>query len=200
MIDRVTLKLGAGVVALALGGLLLGVAPSVRTLKGLNRDIAHVKSLFTLEEDKPAELEKRAERLSEARRLTREHIKPIPAQGDVAGLVRGLSVYLNSLGVHSREMTTGAPVVMGDVVARPMSLTMHADFKSVYAVVEHVEALPRLVRVRRVRIGRDRGADLGEPIIKAELLLEVLYTEDPKDEAASIALLADAMDTQGGEP
>ncbi|TVQ60249.1 MAG: hypothetical protein EA379_08555 [Phycisphaerales bacterium] len=199
MIDKVTLRLGAGLAVLALAGVMLGVLPSVRTLRSLNSDIAHIRSLFTLEEDRPAELALRAASLEEARRLTRKHTKPIPAQGDVAGLIRGLSVFLDELGVQSREVATGTPAKLGDVVAMPMSLTMTADFMSVYAVIEHVESLPRLVRVRRVRIARDRGADIGSPIIKAELMLEVLYTDDPQEEAEALALLAEEPGIVAGQ-
>lgn len=174
--NKASVKLGAGVGALALVGMVFGVMPSIRVVQELDAQTQRVRSTFTNVADRPAELQKRAASLEEARLLTVRHTKPIPAQGDVAGLIRGLSVSLDEMGINTREIATGAPSKFDDIIAMPMSLTMHADFRSIHNVIAHIESLPRLVRVRHVRIGRDSRADIGSTTLKAELMLEVIYT------------------------
>lgn len=200
MISKPNLKLGAGVLTLTLVGLLGGVIPAVNAVRSLDEQIARVRSSFTNVADRPQELQKRAASLEDARLLTVRHTKPIPAQGDVAGLIRGLSMTLDEMGITTREIATGAPGRIGDVVAMPMSLTMHADFRGIHAVIAHIESLPRLVRVRHVRIGRDSRADVGSTILKAELMLEVIYTtEGAEEDRAALEPVAIAP-TKGAEP
>ncbi|MBL0922561.1 MAG: type 4a pilus biogenesis protein PilO [Phycisphaerales bacterium] len=97
--------------------------------------------------------------------------KPIPAQGDIAEFVRGLVTYLDRIGVVDRSIATGTPARENDVMAAPMTLTMTGDFMAVFATLEHVESLPRLVRVSRMKLELRKDG-----LLKADLSLDVLFT------------------------
>lgn len=185
------MKLGLGllgVLAAGVGGL---IAPSASAVRSADRAIAAAASELGQLPERPAQLERQSQALAKAVAFEKEHIKPIPQQGDIAGLVRGLSVYLDRLGVRSREIATGAPTRSGGLVSLPISLTMRGDFASAYAVLEHVDALPRLIRARRLRIawekpGEARGAErqaaaaLEANLLKVEILLEVIVASEPE--------------------
>ena len=203
MIEPREIRLGAGLVALAAIGAVAAVVPSWRMVRHAESAIAVARSELGSLGERPAQLERQAAALAAAAAFAREHTKPIPMQGDVAGLVRGVSQYLDELGVRTREIATGAPVRAGGLICMPLSLTMRADFESVFAVLERVASMPRLIRARRLRLaweGLDasgkppaalaESAALSSPTLKAEILLEIILAADETPDQKS----------QGGKP
>ncbi len=182
MIRRRAAHLAAGLLAAGAIGAGLFVYPAWRAARGVRRDIASAHRRIGQIVDRPAQLARRQEAIAALARFEAEHTKPLPPQSDVAGLIRGLSVYLDELAIPSREVATGAPVRTGAITVMPMTLTMRCDFLSACAVVARIESLPRLIRVRRFRLAHDAG-DTGAPDrsapLKAEVLLEVLSMDAP---------------------
>lgn len=194
MISAPDLRKALGLAALAALGVAAAVLPSARMVRKADSAIRAANAELGQLSARPAQLEAQAAALAAAAAYARQHTKPIPAQGDVAGLVRGLSVYLDDLGVKSREVATGVPVRAGGLVCMPMSLTMRSDSAAVLAVLRHVESLPRLTRLRRLKISVDKPADTppvsaehasdgpsGSPLVKSEILLELIFTADAAD-------------------
>lgn len=182
MIQRRTTRLAAGLLGAATAGAGLLVYPAWRAAASVRVEIAQAQRQIGSRDDRPAELERERETLVRLEAFAAEHTRPLPGQSDVASLVRGLSVYLDELGIASREVATGTPTRSGPITVMPMTLTMRCDFLGACAVVVHVESLPRLVRIRRFRLAHEKGdsaeASLSAPL-KAELLLEVLSADAP---------------------
>ncbi len=171
--NRRSFQIGIAWVALVAAGLGLGVLPGLKNLRRANQDIHQARSALAAAADRPAALERNEASLQGLRDFAELNSKPIPEHGDIAEFVRGLVTYLNQIGVEDRSIATGTPARENDIMAAPMTLTMTADFMAVFATLEHVESLPRLVRVSRLKLELK-----GDGLLKADLSLDVLFTGD----------------------
>ncbi len=168
--SRRSVQIAMAWVALVAAGLGLGVLPGLKNLNRANHDIHQARSALAAASDRPAALERNEATLAGLREFAEANSKSIPAQGDIAEFVRGLVTYLNKIGVDDRSIATGTPARENDIMAAPMTVTMTGDFMAVYATLEHVESLPRLVRVSRLKLELKSGG-----ILKADLSLDVLF-------------------------
>lgn len=187
-------RLGGGLGLMTIALLVGGVIPSWHALHANRVRIASVRAHAGAVTDHAEELRIRDERLRGLIAFAHEHTRPMPAQHDMAGLVRSISTFLDTVGVTSREIAAGQPVKTGAISALPISLTMKADFLSACAVVAHVESFPRLIRIRRLKVSRDRAGDGGlstSAPIAVELLLEAV-TCDSCPDVDALAYPADA--------
>ncbi len=168
--NRRSLQIGFAWLALVAAGLGLGVLPASNSLRNASSDIQRARSALEAASDRPAALERNDATLAGLRAFAEANSKPIPTEGDIAEFVRGLVTYLDRIGVQDRSISTGTPARENDILAAPMTLTMTSDFLGVFATLEHVESLPRLVRVSRLKLElRPDGA------LRADMALDVLF-------------------------
>lgn len=171
------------VVACSMAGL---VWPNVSRVRVLDVEIEHLRRDLSRPMMGPEEVERLAYRINELKRQGEARMTPIPAESDVAGLMTSLSETLDGLGLPSREMTTGQPQELAEASSLPMSVVVSGPFPSIYRVVRHVEALPRLVRVQRLRVTSPRaeqGSVDRSGAVRADLMIEVFYS--PREVSAA---------------
>lgn len=176
MIEQRTIRLIGGWLALIGAGVGIGVVPASGGLARTERDVARARIAVQAAKDRPAELERRRAELEAMREFAEAYTKPIPGQGDIAGLVRGLAIYLDERGVPEREIGTGSAAPDAGALAMPMSLAMRADFSTICSTITHIESLPRLVRLSRLKIERDIQKGRPTGLLRAELSLDVLFS------------------------
>lgn len=183
-------KLIAGVVVLAALALVLGVWPNVKGLERLGETRADLVSRVERSDDGDAALERLAGELGEHKLDARVRLRPIPEDGDVGGLIRAMSDEFAQLGLGRPEIKTGRPIEHDDAMALPMTVEIRGTFLNIADVIQWVESLDRLVRVRKVRIESPRSgtaeSDFSE-VLEAELVLDVFYAprfESPLEPAA----------------
>lgn len=179
MIRKADLWLAAGWAGLVAAGVGLLIVPGVREDSRLRKEIDGL----TAELAKPANGPEVIERLSMDLRTLREFGKgrmtPIPAESDVAGLMKSLSTTLQELGLDQRDVTTRSPKVLEDASSMPMSVTLSGPFPRIYEALAGIESLPRLVRMERLRISQDEarsGKFDRTGRVRAELSVEAFFS------------------------
>ena len=101
--------------------------------------------------------------------------------------MRRMSVMFDDAGLQAPQLTTGVPQEDVGAIAMPMTIIAEGDFVALVDAITAIESLPRLVRVRRVRLASDsdrRGAPIDRSgTIRADLQLDVFYAPfDPDEE------------------
>jgi len=171
-------KLWGGLAAVAALGLGLGVYPNLKGADRLARQAAELEQRVQRSDDGAAALERLRETLATREAEARRLLRPIPADGDVGGLIRGMSEAFERLGLGKPEIKTGRPIDHEDAMGLPMTVEVRGDFLKLMGAVAWLEGLDRLVRVRKARFETptaSAGAPLfGDPL-EGELTIDVYY-------------------------
>lgn len=100
-------------------------------------------------------------------------IREIPAGPDLPGLMERISQTIASLPLEGQTFTRGGETTIGTRVGVGLNVETAGRFDGVFELLRRVEALPRLVRVREVRVQRPAKDALGR--IEATVSLEAFY-------------------------
>lgn len=188
-----TLQLAVAWVALA--ALLGGVAiwPRWRAVTRLERRSAGLAQMINEADDVNTQIRVLTEWMLEIEERVGASTTPIPEESGVAELVRDLTDKFRELGITDREITTGAPSMGEQSAALPMTIVMRGSFTSVLASIRWIESLPRLVRIRRIRIDRADDWSLDTPRVTAELLLDAFFDPKPIPESVDLTSVIEAQ-------
>lgn len=182
MKDRTTAVLSAGFLALAGAGAGLLVWPAYAGMRGHSREIARLRTELAKPTSDPEVIAALASELESLRALGEARMTPIPLDADIAGLMEDLSGALEGLGIDRREITTGSTKLFDEASSLPVSVSLQGEFLKVYGLVRHLEELPRLVRVERLRVSTGQGGAVTAGAggdLRAEINLEVFFA--PRD-------------------
>lgn len=174
---------------LALAGLLGGalVWPRWRTVTSLERRSVGLAQMINEADDVNEQIRVLTEWMLEIEERVRASTTPIPEESGVAELVRDLTDKFRELGITDREITTGAPSMGEQSAALPMTVIVRGSFTSVLESIRWIESLPRLVRIRRIRIDRAKDWGLDSPRVSAEFLLDAFFDPKPVPEGVDLA-------------
>lgn len=149
-------------------GLLLGLGllayPSYRRAWTINHEIEQLAHrVEELGSDNLA-IERLEQDLVEREAIVETSLKRIPAAPDVAGLIRHLSLPVDGRRVVDQTFTAGQVKAIeslpsGQLRALPVTIDMIAEFDSVFATLQSIEKLDRLLRTMSVRMSRDDKLD-----------------------------------------
>lgn len=186
---RADMVLLGGLIAVVCAGAAVGVAPRIRQRAWLGSEIERLEIELARPTGGPEVVSRLAEDLDQLRRFGEGRMTPIPRDADMAGLMGALSAALAQQGIDRRDIVTRDPRAMDGAWALPVSMTMEAPFESVYAALSGIEALPRLVRIERLKVSRNRpdakGAiDRGDAI-RAEVAISAFFNPSVPNQAPS---------------
>ncbi len=177
--------LACGLAALAGVGWFGLVSPALRSIERLRLEEQDLRARVERADNGAATLARMRRDLAQASVEAEGVVVPIPADSDVATLVRRLSERLDKLGVREREITTGAAAAAEDLSSMPMSVRIQGPFLSVHEALRWIESLPRLVRVQRLRVDADKGQGAIPGFTRAELMFDAFYSpSEPQGSAA----------------
>lgn len=171
----------------ALGG--LAVWPRYRAIRQQEARSVALAQMIEEADDVNAQIRELTEWMIEIEARVRAATTPIPRDSGVADLMRDLTDKFRELGITEREVTTGAPSNGAEASALPMTVMARGSFMSVLESIRWIESLPRLVRIRRIKIDRARGWTPGDPRVSAELLLDAFFDPRPIPENVDILSL-----------
>lgn len=187
--------IATGLAITIVGGWLL-VVPQLREASTLRAEATELRSRTEGVGDLSAVREERTAERDRERARCAIGMKRIPAEPDVAGLMRRLSLPVDGVGVRDQTFTAGVPRpaiedrrtpersggsgLDAAEQALPLTVDLVARFDSVFALLRSAERLPRLVRVRAIRmaVAEQRSDDEpvdGSPMVSATVDLEVIY-------------------------
>lgn len=176
---RGDLWLGAG--WLAMTGVAVGliVMPAAKARTAEIAEIARLRAEYSKPFNGPEVVERLTNDLSTLKQFGEGRMTPIPEESDIAGLMGSLSATLAELKLDQRDITTRTAKSLEGASVMPVAVTLFGPFERVYEAIGRIEALPRLVRVGRLRITSDdaaSGAKRGRSgLVKAELTIDAFY-------------------------
>lgn len=175
---RGDLWLGAG--WLAMTGVVVGlvVLPAARSRTTEIAEVARLRAEYSKPFNGPEVVERLTSDLSTLKQFGEGRMTPIPEESDIAGLMGSLSATLSELKLDQRDITTRVAKSLEGASVMPVAVTLFGPFERVYEAIGRIEALPRLVRVGRLRITTDdaSGGKRGRSgLVKAELTIDAFY-------------------------
>ena len=171
--------LGGGLALFLVIGFVLTILPQLRSTARAQAEIGGFEAELAEQNTGPETIALLRERLDTLEQIGENRITPIPQEADLAGLMRRMSEMFNADGIDPPQLTTGVPQQDKGAMSMPMTVVAEGSFLPLSEAIASIEALPRLVRVRRVRLATDASrrrqhVDRDEPV-RADLLLDVFY-------------------------
>ena len=170
-------------VVTVLGGLLL-VWPNYRHAAAINAQLAELEMKISKSSTHEAVLQELDRQLDEARGRIDGELKSIPESADVEVLVGKLSLPTDGVAVRDQQITAGQAGNASQnpdsaAMALPVTVEMHAQFDSIFALLTAAESMQRLVRIAGVHLSRgnepEQLNDDGSPVLTATITLEAIY-------------------------
>jgi Tfp pilus assembly protein PilO len=197
------------------GSVGLFIWPNYMEASRLKGEAAALQQQIADLEHRSTALETLAQTLAQLQQRVQQECKTIPASADLATLIRRLSQEVDRVNVVDQTFTAGSPadativppaaggkssggagsggVAKSALQAMPLTVDMEANFDSVFALLQRVESLDRLVRVASVRIGlgtNRTGSGNSRtsapavrpdstPVLRASIGLEAIYDPAP---------------------
>lgn len=158
------------------------IVPGYRESRRLSNEIGAYEAELRKPNSGPEVIGRLNEELETLRSLADRRMTPIPEGSDVAGLIGDLSAMLDEVGLASREITTGQSESLQEASAMPMTVTLRGAFPAVAEAVHRIESLPRLVRVKRLRVSSNqpRNGEVDRSgSVRADILIDVFFA--PRD-------------------
>lgn len=184
-----------GTVKLALAWLALAVLagaalwPRWKAISRLEARSVELAQMIEQADDVNTQMRLLTEWMMDIEQRVRASTTPIPRDSGVSELVRDLTDRFDELGVVEREITTGAPSPGEDASTLPMTIAARGSFTSVMKSIGWIESLPRLVRIRRIKITRARDWTPEAPRVAAEILLDAFFNPTPIPERVDLTSL-----------
>ncbi len=175
---RSDLWLGAGLLGMA--GLAFGlfIMPAAKNRSAESVEVERLRAEYAKPFNGPEVVERLTGDLTTLKQFGEGRMTPIPEESDIAGLMGKLSSTLAELKLDQRDITTRVARSLDGASVMPVAVTLYGPFERVYEAIGRIEALPRLVRVGRLRITTDgaSGADRSRSgLVKAELTIDAFY-------------------------
>jgi Tfp pilus assembly protein PilO len=153
-----------------------------------NYRIANLASVHALElenrieqlERRQVEVEKMHQDYIAMQEQVRLDCKRVPSSPDTAQIVKALSLEVDGQYVYDQSFTAGASSTRfqqeGGFANQPLAVTLHADFESIFTVLQNVESMNRLIRVSSLRITSTKVGENGEmPVLEAAIGLHAMF-------------------------
>jgi Tfp pilus assembly protein PilO len=109
-----------------------------------------------------------------------DECKQVPSTPDMSQIVKTLSLEVDGRHVLDQSFTAGSitahPKLENVFEVQPLAVTLHADFESIFTVIQNVESMNRLVQISSVRVSRkEADADKTAPVLEAAIGLHAMY-------------------------
>jgi Tfp pilus assembly protein PilO len=171
--------LAVGLVLVALLGAGVAIVPKLSAASVARAEIEGFEAELAEPNAGPEAIAMLEERIEIMSAIGEDRITPIPERADLADLMRRLSQMFESAGIEPPQLTTGVPEQEKGVMAMPMTIVASGGFTALAETIGRIEALPRLIRVQRVRLATDASRGSGDidraAPVRADLLLDVFY-------------------------
>ncbi|MBC8200798.1 MAG: type 4a pilus biogenesis protein PilO [Planctomycetes bacterium] len=138
-------------------------------------------------ERRRVEVEKMHQDLKALQTQVQSEYKSVPHAPDTAQIVKALSLEVDGQYVHDQSFTAGAAAAHfqqdDGFQVQPLAVTLHADFDSIFSVIQKVESMQRLIRVSSLHISAGQDQSESEmPILEAAIGLHAMYDNTRGDQ------------------
>jgi Tfp pilus assembly protein PilO len=164
-------SLAVATVLLVAGFYLVGYRPQDRRQKELTAMLAERQRDLKASKTQTRILPQVATEVDRLRARLERSKKSIPKQQDLAPFIREVT-QLGQQASLRKPLIEPKPAVRGPRVSElPISLTFDGDFVNVYSFLRNVEEMPRLTRIRQMKItGKDKTGQ-----VRGQVLLNIYF-------------------------
>jgi len=131
------------------------------------------------------EVEQMRSDYNDLKRQVTAECKLVPLTPDMSQIVQALSLEVDGQKVLDQSFTAGMTSLKpkrDGFSVQPLAITLHADFDSIFSVIQNVESMNRLVRVSSIRLTRKESeADISTPALEAAIGLHAMYNNEEVD-------------------
>ena len=167
-----------GVITLVLvAGLVVGWIPANNAIKQHKQELSTLKSKLAKHQMQTADLAKVSMKVKQLKSELDSAPKQLSKEVELASLLRQLSSNLQTQQVADQTIITRSMERGEDFNLMPLRLTFKTDYVSVFAFLQTVEKMPRLMHLSRLEIEntKDRTAE-GLPMCKVSIDLNAFFT------------------------
>lgn len=155
------------------------IVPNYKSAEQATAESGNLEVRIQQLELRQVEVEKMRSDYQDLKNQMNAECKHVPSTSDMSQIVQALSLEVDGLNVLDQSFTSGMasmkPIGEG-FSAQPLAVTLHADFDSIFAVIQNVESMNRLVRVSSIRMTRKESeANVSAPALEASIGLLAMY-------------------------
>ena len=155
------------------------IMPNYKNAERASIETANLEERIQQLELRQAEVEKMRVEYENLRQKVNSECKRVPTTPDMSKIVQALSLDVDGQKVLDQSFTAGSTSLKTTIdrfSVQPLAVTLHADFESVFSVIQNVESMNRLVRISSVRMTRkEADQDSTLPALKAAIGLHAMY-------------------------
>ena len=171
-----------------LGSLVLAM-PNYRSAAAHHHEVAELESKVRNLDELTALASELTVMLDDAKARMQHDRRMIPESPGVADLVRRLSISSDRYNVDDQTFTTGRNSLLlkseqSEIRASmlPITVEMEGGFDAVFAILQAAETVEQLVRIKDVKIHRQKKDAIDESSLTATVQLEAVYSSGPLQE------------------
>jgi len=146
--------------------------PNHRAVGDLQQQIKQAQVQINTIESASPDLSKLAQRVSDIRAKLDQANRVIPAADEQADLLRQLSEHIKSLDLTEPTITTRSTVSGSQYATLPIQVSFEGSSVAALQFINRVEHMPRLVRVKRMKLELDRNP---QALVMADFDLESFF-------------------------
>ncbi len=155
------------------------IVPNYKNAEQASLESSKLESRIQQLELRQAEVEKMRLDYQESKEHVNSNCKLVPETPDMSRIVQALSLEVDGLKVLDQSFTAGNSSMKtpkDGFSVQPLAVTLHADFDSIFSVIQNVESMNRLVRVSSIRLTRkESDSDSTAPALEAAIGLHAMY-------------------------
>lgn len=166
-------KYGGILALLAIGSFLLFVWPPMTRRAAIDQRLEILNARTSQAERDEAALVAAEARLADLSRRVELELREIPREGNAPWLHRSISQSIESLPLQLVNLTWGQETAIGTKIGLGVNIETTGGFDAIFALLERVEAMPRLVRVDELKLVRISDGE--QPQVRADLKLKAFH-------------------------
>ena len=156
------------------------IVPNYQNAKHASLGAMELENRIERLERRQVEVEKMNHDYLAKEKQVQSNFKNVPSSPEMAQIVKSLSLEVDGQYVHDQSFTAGAsslkPEQDGGFAVQPLAVLLHADFDSIFSVIQNVESMNRFIRISSLRItANDVENDGNMPVLEAAIGLHAMY-------------------------
>lgn len=176
-IDKMQMRTGMIIAGLAVAYAGLLWWPAHRHIRSLEAQITENEQALGIARDRTDGLAKLANEVNKLRAEVAGSNKEIPDQGEMAAMLRELSVQIENENLTGQGINMLAAKAGHDYLTQPVELTFSGRSLDAFRFVNRLENMPRLVQVESVAMRQESGTQ-GQRVKASMRLNTFFYTPE----------------------
>jgi Tfp pilus assembly protein PilO len=177
-INRSQVRLALVIVGLSLAFIFALWLPQQGRERRLQARIEAAQQQRVAERDHAADLANLSRTVAQLRTTVAQAPRSVPPQGEMAALLRQLTAEAGQDRLGQQEVGTQQVIVGTDFCLMPLNLSMKGSFPAVFAYLDRIESLPRIMQINRLDVSGNAAKPADPVAVRIELSAFFLPAEE----------------------